>query len=122
MVALRGEWPRLIERCERVMRAPAGAASEQEYLPDHEFYLALARRDVGTMTEALYKLVTPKLVKARNNDDSGYAADLISTAAVIYSKIAWFHGFEVRVDSPYIPSEWLPMEPLQRCDDRYGFL
>ena len=122
IVALRGEWPRLIERCEKVMRAPARAASEQMYLPDHEFYLALARRDVGTMTEALHKLVTPKMVKARNNDDSGYAADLISTAAVIYTKIAWFHGYEVRVDSPYVPSEWLPMEPLQRYDDRYGFL
>jgi len=122
IVALRGEWPRLIERCERVMRTPPRAASEQKYLPDHEFYLALARRDVGTMTEALHKLVTPKMVKARNNDDIGYARDLISTAAVIYAKIAWFHGYEVRVDSPYIPSEWLPMEPLQRYDDRYGFI
>jgi len=122
IVALRGEWPRLIERCEKVMRAPPRAASEQKYLPDHEFYLALGRRDVGTMTEALHKLVTPKMVKARNNEDSGYATDLISTAAVIYTKIAWFHGYEVRVDSPYIPSERLPMEPLQRYDDRYGFL
>jgi len=80
------------------------------------------RRDIGGMTDALHKLVTPKMVKARNNDDSGDAADLISTAAVIYTRIAWFHGYELRVDSPYIPSEWLPMDPLQRYDDRYGFL
>jgi len=79
-------------------------------------------RDIGGMTDALHKLVTPKMVKARNNDDSGDAADLISTAAVIYTRIAWFHGYELRVDSPYIPSEWLPMDPLQRYDDRYGFL
>jgi hypothetical protein len=52
----------------------------------------------------------------------GYAADLISTAAVIYAKIAWHHGYEVRVDSPYIPPEWLPTEPLERYDDHYGFL
>ena len=122
VVALRGEWQHLAERCERVVREPPGAASEQKYRPDHEFYLALARRDVGTMTEVLHRLVMRKMVNARRNDDSGYAADLISTAPVIYAKIAWFHGYEVRVDSPYIPSEWLPMEPQQLYDDRYGFL
>jgi len=122
LVALRGEWDRLIERCERVIRDPPSAAAEKKYRVDHEFYLALARRDVGGMTEALQKLVTPKMVHARSNDDSGYAADLISTAAVIYSKVAWYHGIEVCVDSPYIPAEWLPMEPLARYEGVYGFL
>jgi hypothetical protein len=121
-IAIRGEWERLAERCERVIRDPPRAAAEQKYLVDHEFYQALARRDMGAMTEVLKSLVTPKMIRARANDDSGYAEGLISTAAVIYAKIAWYHGYEVRVDSPYIPSEWLPMEPLDRYDDRYSFL
>jgi ABC-type uncharacterized transport system permease subunit len=29
----------------------------------------------------------------RQDDDSGFAEDLISTAGVIYAKIAWLHGF-----------------------------
>jgi hypothetical protein len=122
VIALRGEWDRLAERCARVIRDPPGAAAEQKYLVDHQFYLALAERDIGMMAQALQKLVTPKMIQARDNDDSGYAADLISTAAVIYAKIAWFHGYEVRVDSPYIPAEWLPTEPLERYDDHYVFL
>jgi hypothetical protein len=69
-----------------------------------QFYLTLAQRDIGMMAEALQKLVTPEMIQARDNDDSGYAADLISTAAVIYAKIAWHHGYEARVDSPYIPA------------------
>lgn len=61
-------------------------------------------------------------MRSRINDDSGYAADLISTEAVIYAKIAWFHGYEVRVDSPYIPTEWLSVEPLAKYNCSYSFL
>jgi hypothetical protein len=74
------------------------------------------------MEEALGALVSPKAVRARSNDDSGYTEGLVSTAAVIYAKIAWLHGHEVRVNSPYIPQEWLPNTPLERYSDHYGFL
>jgi hypothetical protein len=40
------------------------------------------------MNEVLGQLVTPNAIRARINDDSGYTAHLISTAAVIYAKIA----------------------------------
>jgi hypothetical protein len=122
MVALRGDWNRLAERCDRVIRDPPGAADQQKYLLDHQFYLALVHRDVGKMTEVIQTLVTPKMLKSRINDDSGYMADLICTAAVIYAKIAWHHGFEVHPASPYIPEEWLPPAPLARYDDHYNFL
>jgi hypothetical protein len=74
------------------------------------------------MTEVCQTLVTPKMLKSRINDDSGYMADLICTAAVIYAKIAWYHGFEVHPASPYIPEEWLPTTPLVQYDDHYNFL
>ena len=122
VLALRGEWDRLIERCERIIADPPDASSEQKYLADHHFYLALARSDIGTMQDVLKQLVTPKAVHARSNDDSGYTADLISTAAVIYAKIAWRHGYQIKVDSPYIPAEWLPVEPLKQYDNHYSFL
>jgi hypothetical protein len=41
---------------------------------------------------------------------------------VIYAKIAWLHGHEVRVDSPYVPAQWLPLEPLPHYDPVYRFL
>lgn len=122
MIALRGEWPRLIERCERVLADPPGASAEQKYLGDHRFLLALARQQKAAMEEALHSLVSPKAVRARSNDDSGYTADLISTTAVIYAKIAWLHGYEVRVESPYVPLEWLPNTPLRFYEAHYGFL
>jgi hypothetical protein len=122
LVALRGEWPRLEERCERVLADPPGASGEQKYLVDHKFFLALARQDKPAMEDALRDLVTPTAVGTRVNDDSGYVADLISTAAVIYAKIAWLHGHKVQVDSPYVPSEWLPNSALGHYDNHYSFL
>jgi Immunity protein 49 len=122
IIALRGDWPRLLERCERVLSDPPGASSEQKYLDDHKFFLALARQDKSGMEGALRALVSSRAFKSRSNDESGYTADLISTAAVIYAKIAWLHGLEVQVDSPYIPAEWLPNTPLESYDNHYSFL
>jgi hypothetical protein len=122
IVALRGEWPRLRERSERVLADPPGASKEQKYRGDHNFFMALACQDTSAMEDALHALVSPRAVKGRADDDSGYAADLISTAAVIYAKIAWLHGHEVHVDSPYIPAEWLPNIPLEHYDNHYSFL
>ena len=122
IVAIRGDWGRLRERCEQVLADPPGAGGLQKYLRDHYFYLALARDDRDGMEAALREIVSPAALRGRNADDSGYAADLISTAAVIYAKIAWLHGHQVSVDTPYIPAEWLPMTPLARYDPCYRFL
>ncbi|WP_211468423.1 Imm49 family immunity protein [Collimonas silvisoli] len=121
-VALRGDWQRLIVRCEKVLGDPPKASNQQKYLLDHHFFLALAQGDVEKMQSTLLELVSPKAIGARSNDESGYTADLICTPAVIYSKIAWRHGYKIKVDSPYIPSEWLPIEPLTRYDNHYSFL
>lgn len=121
-VALRGDWPRLIERCERILADPPGASREQKYLVDHHFYLALARGDIEKMNSALEEIVSPKSIHSRLDYESGFTADLISTPAVVYAKIAWRHGYKVNVDSPYIPKEWLPIEPLDHYDNHYGFL
>ncbi len=122
VLALRGDWDRLITRCTQVIDDPPGAHKEQKYLLDHHFYLALARADIDGMNSTLQQLVMPKAVQGRSNDESGFTDDLISTAAVIYAKIAWRNGFEVAVDSPYVPPEWLPIAPLERYDLRYRFL
>ena len=80
------------------------------------------------MVDSEYEIAATKRIAhirglyARKDDDSGYMADLVSSAAVIYAKIAWLHGHEVRVNSPYIPEEWLPCTPLDRYDAHYSFL
>ncbi len=120
-LALRGEWPRLIERCEKVINDPPKGAQQRRLLA-HHFYLALAHGDTLKMEEILREMVTPKILRALYEENGGFTQDLISTSAVIYAKIAWRHGYEVKVDSPFIPQEWLQMEPLAQYDNYFSFL
>jgi Immunity protein 49 len=121
VLAVKGEWTLLAERCERMIANPPKGKTKR-FLLDNEFFLALAMKDKGGMESVLTELVSPKLIKARADSESGYSEGLISTYGVIYAKIAWRHGFEVEVDSPYIPAEWLPVRPLQVYDPHYNFL
>lgn len=122
IVAIRGDWPRLRRRCEDVLGDPPTAKSEKNYLIDHEFFLAFSKGDAHGMEEVLRRLVQPKALAARSNDESGFTSDLISTPAFIYAKIAWRHGYEVDVGSPFVPKQWLPVLPLERCAHHYDFL
>ena len=122
IVALRGEWERLIARCNKALSDPPKGRDHQKFLADYEFYLALAHRDLDRMSRALQHRVSPHGLRAYSNLESGYTNQLISTPAVINAKIGWRHGMEVNVDSPYIPAEWLPNDPLDRYDPHYDFL
>lgn len=121
-LALRGEWDRLRERCERVLADPPKSKDEQKYLIDHQFFLALTQGDIDKMQTVLQEIVTPKALRARGNAEGAFTRDLISSYAVIYAKIAWRNGYEVKVDSPFIPAEWLPVAPLAHYDNLYPFL
>jgi Immunity protein 49 len=82
---------------------------------DGIFYEALARRDKQGMEEALKELVSPKMHKKRNT--MPLVNEFISHPAVGYAKLAWHKGIEVQVDSPLVPKEWLPIQPLK--DEEY---
>jgi hypothetical protein len=122
MVALRGDWPRLISRCERVLSDPPKSNDQKKYFLDHQFYLALAHGNVERMQSVLSELALPKLVSGRSNDESGFTENLIFTPLVIFAKIAWRHGYKIQIDSPYLPMEWLQIEPLEQYDGYYDFL
>jgi hypothetical protein len=122
IIALRGDWTRLAKRCDALSTTPPKSSQLKKYAIDNEFYRALANGDIAGMEAALSEIASPKIVRQRSNDESGYTKDLISTYAVMYAKIAWRHGYKVKVESPYVPSEWLPNEPLDRYDNHYAFL
>jgi hypothetical protein len=46
----------------------------------------------------------------------------IANHATLYAKIAWRHGHELAVDTPMIPKEWLPVQPLAAYEDPYEFM
>ena len=109
-LALRGEWDRLGERAERWLTSPP--PSIKKVTPDTRFFLALAKGDVAGMEAELREITTPRQRRWRGEWQHGYSYRLISDEAVVYAKLAWMHGYQVDVETPYIPKEWLPIAPL----------
>lgn len=120
MLALRGEWRLLEARCDKVLADPPRVSALQKYQVDQRFYLGLARDDEAGMLEALQQILQPRALAARSNDGSGYTDDLISTPAVIFTKLAWRRGLRIVPQSPLVPAEWLPIEALPPFVSAYG--
>lgn len=121
-LALRGDWDVLGERCERILANPPKSGRGKSYMIDHRFYLALAKGDAVGMEAVIKELVTPKQIAYKASLEGGFTENLISTPAIIYSKLAWRNGYEIVVDSPYIPQEWLPIKPLDTYADELEFM
>ena len=120
LLALRGEWDPLVRRCEDFLgEVPP---RRRDYQADHRFHLALANGDAEDMARALDQIVDPKVMKRRQEEEGGTTEPFICTVAVVYAKIAWIHGHELRVSSPFVPDEWLPVAPLKRYDNVYAFV
>lgn len=118
-LALRGEWDLLGELSERWLSDVPERM--KRFAPDNRFFWALAKHDIAGMENALAETVTPKEIKWRNEHE-GFTGWFIVRQAVIYAKIAWRHGFQVQVDTPWIPREWLPIKPLPDYEDPYPFM
>jgi hypothetical protein len=120
IVALRGDWDRLLARCQDVIANPPSSLKKwQDY---HYLYLALAQGDKTKMEDILQTMVAPHVTRSRCSEETGVTEGLIFSRIIIAMKIAWRHGYEVKVDSPYISMEWMPIEPLARYDNFYSFL
>ncbi len=119
-LALQGKFDLLGERAEYILANPPSSKSMHKYQEDHRFYLALAKGDMTEMEQVLYELTGPR-AKVRNFDQAlTLTAHLLSCWGFIYAKLAWLNGFEVQVDTPYMPMEWMPMTPLTEYQTQYS--
>lgn len=123
-IALRGDWKLLQERCEKVLADPPTSGRGKNYLIDHTFYLSLSQGDIDGMINAISQLLETKTFNRRQRMDleSGYTKDLIDTPATLYTKLAWYHGYQIQIESDYIPKEWLEMTPLENYQDEFDFM
>ncbi|MCY1554464.1 hypothetical protein D9M68_910380 [compost metagenome] len=42
--------------------------------------------------------------------------------ATLFAKLAWRKGYELDVDTPWIPKEWLPIRPNETYEDPWLFM
>jgi hypothetical protein len=93
---------------------------EEGLKDDYEFYKALHNSDKAKMEELLEKFTSPKIHKKRN--DNPILNQYISLPALGYAKLAWRKGIEVKINSPLIPVELLPIKPNDTYEIPYFFL
>lgn len=120
IVALRAEWTLLEDRCRRVAATPSTRLKSLHGY--HYFYSALSQGDKAAMVKALEQMIIPKLLRSRHSEESGFTENLIFTRIITCIKIAWLHGYEIEISSPYVPMKWMPMEPLPTYNNYYSFL
>ena len=121
LLAIRGQWELLEERCSRIFNKSTG--NMKKYEIDHRFYIALAKGNLAEMESVLGELTSQSVARVRNIETAfGFSGKFISTHAVIYAKIAWRHGYPIKIDTPFIPLEWLPVSPLPAYNDPYDFM
>ncbi|MDO7536800.1 Imm49 family immunity protein [Acinetobacter pittii] len=121
ILALNHEWDKLSERCELILQTDL--KKDKKYLIDHRFYLALVNGDKSEMENVLNELTSPKIAKVRNFEFAfTFTEHFIATHAVIYTKLAWRNGYQLNIDTPWIPKEWLPVEPLLEYPEPWEFM
>lgn len=79
------------------------------------FMEALLKGDVAQMESAIAPLSKWELGNPTTED-------FLASYAVVLCKLAWLRGYEVQVDSPLVPMEFMPIAPLAHYDDVYEFL
>ena len=97
-----------------LMKNKGGKKSQldAEYI---RFYSALIAGNVSEMEIALEYL-------GKFQSQIPTTEDFLAFHAVVLCKLAWLRGYEVQVDSPLVPMEFMPIAPLPHYDDVYEFL
>jgi len=121
--ALNRQWETLAVDCEKALAEPEAFSKHlRRGLVTFEFLLALARGDRATMQNILLDKCTPKQRSRSYQFESGLTNNFIVSYATLFAKLAWRSGYELELDTPWIPKEWLPVQPLPKYEDPWPFM
>ena len=122
LLALSGDWQLLKERALTFLNDEKKARSDLKRIPDHEFYMALADKNIKGMQEALDKLLDLKFAKRAAKDTLLHFDFYLQPQVLMYAKIAAIHGFDLGIDSPIAPKELIDINPLAEYKIPYDFM
>ena len=98
------------------------ARSDLKRIPDHEFYVALADKNIKGMQEALDKLLELKLAKRAAKGTLLHFDFYLQPQVLMYAKIAAIHGFDLDIDCPIASKELIDINPLAEYKIPYDFM
>jgi len=89
--------------------------------PEVDFFSAYLAKNQQEMTNAIYAMLKSRkymyISKAFMKGERR-----IDVPAITYAKLAWLKGYEIEIDHPMIPMDFLPIKPLDHYADELPFL
>lgn len=122
LLALSGDWALLKERALTFLNDEKKARCDLKRIPDHEFYVALANKDIKGMREALSTLLEIKFAKRAARETLLHFDFYLQPQVLMYAKIAAIYGFDLGIDSPIAPKELIDINPLAEYEIPYDFM
>lgn len=111
-LAMMGEMDWLAERSEQALQ-PDVKLKAKTHAIDHRFFIALAKGDTVAMESELMQLLKGRAARPRNTENGlTYQSKVVSGWGFMLAKIAYLNGYELDIDSPWLPQSWLPVQPL----------
>lgn len=113
-LAIRGDYEALQAKVERL--AKNGRKKDRE-LPAQgkDFFSLLMRGDKQGLEDLIAQ-------HAKFKSQDALTEDFMCFEGTIEAKICWIKGIQVQIDSPLLPMDLMPIEPLAHYDDVYDFL
>ncbi|MBF0786276.1 hypothetical protein E4T80_12485 [Muribacter muris] len=122
LLAVSGEFDLLKERALTFLNDERKLKSDKIAMPDHQFYVGLAERNIEKMRSALSILLIPKYAKRSVYHTAVHFEYYLQLQVLMYAKIAMIHGFDLGIDSPIAPRELIEINPLDKYEDPHDFM
>jgi len=113
-LAILGDYEALDTKIEKL--AKNGRKAERELAAKRQdFFSLLIRSDKQGLEDLLLREVKKKM-------GNPLVEDFIAETSTYRTKLCWFKGIPVQIESPLVPMELMPIKPLDHYNDVYDFL
>lgn len=122
LLALKGEWEDVILRANLYLANPSKDRKDKYYYIQFEFLKALAEKNIEKMKESINTMLDLKVARKMVYDKDLYFDFYLQIYALIYAKIALYHGIDLKVDSDIAPKELIDNTPAKEYPEPYEFM
>ena len=120
LLALKGDFEQLKERSEKfIEKSPK---THKKRIIDHEFYIALCDGNIEEMQKIIYRMLEKKTAKVMLYDIEVFFSDFLHIQALLFSKIALLHGYNLEIDHVNAHKELIDNTPLAEYPEPYEFM
>ena len=113
-LALRDEHEALQAKIEKAARS-AKKPLRDDFATGKDFYSLLLKRDKEGLERHIQHW-------AKKQTGDPLVDDFLAEGSTLRAKLCWLKGIPVQIDSPLVPMELMPIQPLAHYDDVYDFL